>query len=117
MKDPFSNTGGYLYVIFEYLPQTPEEDLTFCLQCGDDKMTPIFMDPHACRVEQYCPNCGYERTVDTDMQNLDGYYWHLVQARKDLEMDCMEIQVMNMKDWCDSFSSALSNNHILPEDF
>jgi hypothetical protein len=98
----------------------PLEDLHVCPDCERELVYPVeWEETSATHWEVFlrCPNCEWSDLGVHDQATVDRFDEHLDLGTEALIRDLKRLTRANMEEEIDRFSSALSTDLILPEDF
>jgi hypothetical protein len=98
----------------------PAQDLHLCPCCDRDLVYPVEWEevsPTHWEVLLRCPNCEWNEVGVFDQPTVDRFDAHLDRGTEALMRDLKRLTRANMEDEIDRFSSALTADLILPEDF
>jgi hypothetical protein len=98
----------------------PLDDLHVCPECERELVYPVEWEessPTHWEVLLRCPNCEWSETGTFDQPTVDRFDEQLDLGTEALIRDLKRLTRANMEDEIDRFSSALSADLILPEDF
>jgi len=95
-------------------------DLHVCPSCDSTLVYPTHwseVDRTSWEVALRCPNCEWDHTGAYDQETVERFDEELDRGTDDLVDDLKCLIHANMEEEIERFSSALSDDHILPEDF
>jgi hypothetical protein len=98
----------------------PLEDLRVCPECDRELVYPVEWEETSAthwEVLLRCPNCEWSDVGVFDQATVDRFDEHLDLGTEALIRDLKRLTRANMEDEIDRFSSALTADLILPEDF
>jgi hypothetical protein len=98
----------------------PLDDLHVCPDCDRELVYPVEWEessPTHWEVLLRCPNCEWTEVGTFDQATVDRFDEKLDLGTEALIRDLKRLTRANMEDEIDRFSSALSTDLILPEDF
>ena len=99
---------------------TPANDLHVCPECSSKLVYPMHwseVDRVNWEVTLRCPNCEWDHTGVYDQDTVETFDEELDRGTDDLVDDLKRLIHANMEEEIERFSTALVNDHILPEDF
>ncbi len=119
-----SREGGLEPSIFETRLATTtrrrRDDLHFCPSCNSELVYPTDWAPASNRrwqVALRCPECEWNGGGSYSQELVDRFDEALERGTESVLEDLHTLVRANMEDQIDRFVSALSADHILPEDF
>jgi hypothetical protein len=98
----------------------PLDDLHICPECDRGLVFPVEWEEASAthwEVLLRCPNCEWTELGTFDQETVDRFDEHLDDGTEALIRDLKRLTRANMEEEIDRFSSALSVDLILPEDF
>ncbi len=98
----------------------PLDDLHVCPDCDRELVYPVEWEessPTHWEVLLRCPNCEWTEVGVFDQATVDRFDEQLDMGTEALIRDLKRLTRANMEDEIERFSSALSSDLILPEDF
>jgi hypothetical protein len=98
----------------------PLEDLHICPECDRELVYPVEWEETSAthwEVLLRCPNCEWSEVGVFDQSTVDRFDEHLDLGTEALIRDLKRLTRANMEEEIDRFSSALTADLILPEDF
>jgi hypothetical protein len=98
----------------------PLEDLHVCPECDRELVYPVEWEETSAthwEVVLRCPNCEWSEVGVFDQVTVDRFDEHLDLGTEALIRDLKRLTRANMEEEIDRFSSALTADLILPEDF
>jgi hypothetical protein len=98
----------------------PLEDLHVCHECDRELVYPVEWEETSAthwEVVLRCPNCEWSEVGVFDQATVDRFDEHLDLGTEALIRDLKRLTRANMEEEIDRFSSALTADLILPEDF
>ncbi len=110
----------YFEPVAQPLPTEEPRDLHVCAECGSRLVYPTHwseVDRVNWEVTLRCPNCEWSQTGVFDQETVERFDEELDRGTDDLVDDLKRLVHANMEEQIERFSSALSSDHILPEDF
>ena len=107
------------------LPQTSpqedvERDLHLCGTCGADLVYPVEWEEYGAShwsVTLRCPNCEWTGTGVFEQNLVERFDEELDRGTEALVRDLKRLAHANMEDEIERFTTALAEDHIVPEDF
>jgi hypothetical protein len=104
------------------LPATSHDvaDLHLCGSCSSDLVYPIEWDEAGSthwEVSLRCPNCEWSGTGVFEQDLVERFDEELDRGTEALVRDLKRLAQANMEDEIERFVTALSADHIVPEDF
>ncbi|KKK81353.1 hypothetical protein LCGC14_2814310 [marine sediment metagenome] len=95
-------------------------DLHICPTCDSGLVFPIHwteIDRASWKVTLRCPNCEWLHTDTFTQEAVERFDEELDRGTDELVEDLKRLVYTNMEEQIDRFCTALSSDHILPEDF
>jgi hypothetical protein len=100
--------------------RAPLDDLHVCPECDRELVYPVEWEEASAthwEVLLRCPNCEWSEVGVFDQATVDRFDEHLDVGTEALMRDLKRLTRANMEEEIDRFTSALSSDDILPEDF
>ena len=97
-----------------------EVDLHVCGRCDSEMVYPVEWDEAGAthwEVTLRCPNCEWSGTGVYEQEIVERFDEELDRGTEALVRDLKRLMQANMEDEIDRFVLALSEDHVLPEDF
>ena len=95
-------------------------DLHLCMSCDSELVFPVEWDEAGAthwEVTLRCPNCEWTDTGIFAQETVERFDEELDRGTEALVRDLKRLMQANMEDEIDRFVLALSEDHVLPEDF
>ena len=100
--------------------QSEQIDLHVCGRCDSEMVYPVEWDEAGAthwEVTLRCPNCEWNGTGVYEQELVERFDEELDRGTEALVRDLKRLMQANMEDEIDRFILALSEDHVLPEDF
>jgi hypothetical protein len=114
-------SGKTIEVVYFQDPKTRAlRDLHVCPDCDSQLVYPVYWseaNQTHWEVTLRCPNCEWAETGIFDQDTVERFDEELDRGTDDLVNDLKRLIYANMEEEIDRFCAALSNDHVLPEDF
>jgi hypothetical protein len=97
-----------------------QRELHLCPQCDSNLVFPVNWSEASqthWEVSLRCPNCEWLETGVFDQDTVERFDEELDRGTDDLVEDLKRLVYANMEEQIERFCQALSNDHVLPEDF
>ncbi len=107
-------------VYFQDAKNRPLRDLHMCPDCDSELVYPVYWseaNQTHWEVTLRCPNCEWGETGVFDQETVERFDEQLDRGTDDLVDDLKRLIYANMEEQIERFSAALTNDHVLPEDF
>jgi hypothetical protein len=119
---PGGKTIEVIYFQDSPTPEAPEElrDLHLCPACDSELVYPESWseaNQTHWEVTLRCPNCEWSETGVFDQETVERFDEQLDLGTDQLVDDLKRLVYANMEEQIDRFCRALSEDHVLPEDF
>jgi hypothetical protein len=101
-------------------PGTGPRELHVCPACNSNLAYPVHWseaDQTCWEVTLRCPNCEWSETDVFDQEAVERFDEELDRGTDQLVDDLKRLVYANMEEQIDRFCEALTNDHVLPEDF
>jgi hypothetical protein len=101
-------------------PSSPQQDLHLCGGCDSSLVYPVEWEEAGAthwEVTLRCPNCEWSGTGVFEQDLVERFDEELDRGTEALVRDLKRLMTANMEDEIDRFCRALSDDHVLPEDF
>ena len=101
-------------------PGTGPRELHVCPDCNCDLAYPVHWseaDQTCWEVTLRCPNCEWGQTGVFDQDTVERFDEELDRGTDQLVDDLKRLVYANMEEQIDRFCKALTDDHVLPEDF
>jgi hypothetical protein len=101
-------------------PQAPQQDLHMCGGCDSSLVYPVEWEEAGAthwEVTLRCPNCEWSGTGVFEQDLVERFDEELDRGTEALVRDLKRLMAANMEDEIDRFCRALTDDHVLPEDF
>jgi hypothetical protein len=98
----------------------PQRLLHLCPSCDSNLVYPVHWSEATqthWEVTLRCPNCEYSEVGQFDQDTVEIFDEELDRGTDELVDDLKALVYANMEEQIDRFCNALSNDHVLPEDF
>ena len=96
------------------------EDLHVCMVCDSELVFPVSWEEAGAthwQVNLRCPNCEWADTGIFSQDVVERFDEELDRGTEALVRDLKRLMTANMEDEIERFVSALTDGHIVPEDF
>jgi hypothetical protein len=102
------------------VPSSPQQDLHMCGGCDSALVYPVEWEESGAthwEVTLRCPNCEWVGTGVFEQEVVERFDEELDRGTEALVRDLKRLMTANMEDEIDRFCRALTDDHVLPEDF
>ena len=100
--------------------ERPQHDLHVCGGCDSAMVYPVEWEEAGAthwEVTLRCPNCEWTGCGVFEQELVERFDEELDRGTEALVRDLKQLMTANMEDEIERFCRALSDNHVLPEDF
>ena len=100
--------------------ESPQEDLHLCGGCASELVYPVTWEEAGAthwEVTLRCPNCEWSGSGVFEQDLVERFDEELDRGTEALVRDLKQLMTANMEDEIERFCRALSDDHVLPEDF
>jgi hypothetical protein len=101
-------------------PSSPQKDLHVCGGCDSTLVYPVEWEESGAthwEVQLRCPNCEWTGSGVFEQDLVERFDEELDRGTEALVRDLKRLMTANMEDEIERFCRALSDDHVLPEDF
>ena len=101
-------------------PSSPKKDLHVCGGCDSTLVYPVEWEESGAthwEVQLRCPNCEWTGAGIFEQDLVERFDEELDRGTEALVRDLKRLMTANMEDEIERFCRALSDDHVLPEDF